>query len=311
MAWLSVLLMVAVALAGCAPRVGAGETAATAGPDDVVIDLPSIALNVDADGSLSMGDVPLAEVVGQFGVNAEIDPSQVQQLVDLGIQHLQIANQPDGLALLVNGVEVPSLGWSAESLADLGTYAAIIPGIDRILPLITQLGVGVTLNLPVPEGVERAPLVVEATETGAAALAAAQEKFAETVGTIPQVTIPVTYNEDGTWTVNGVSSDVWSSLPGLDFFSQLEQTPAQMKMLMDAGIKTAEVTVDDAGLHITINDQALPSVDWSGGKLAAVITLLQANGMLSGLPVPVELIEQFLPIVTSSNINIIATFPGN
>lgn len=310
MAWLSALLLLLLALAGCAPRVGAGETAASADPDDVVVDLPSIALDVAEDGSLSLGGVSLADVVGQFGLPASIDPSQVQQLTSLGIQHIQIANQPNGLALLVNGVQIPSLGWTAESLADVGSFAPNIPALGTVLPLLTQLGVGVTLNLPVAEGVERAPLQVPATETGAEELAAAQEEFLAGVGTPPQITVPVAYNADGSWTVGGLSSEQWVNLTGQSFWTMLDQTPDQMAVLRNAGITSAELSVDEAGLHISINDRPLPSIDWSGGKLASVITLLQENGMLGGLPIPQELLETLLPIVTSSNVNIRATFPA-
>ncbi|MGL4651059.1 MAG: hypothetical protein ACRC1H_16740 [Caldilineaceae bacterium] len=310
MAWFSVLLLLAVALAGCAPRVGAGETAASAGPDDVVVDLPSIALDVAEDGSLSLGGINLADVVGQFGLPAAIDASQVKQLTDLGIQHIQIANLPNGLALLVNGIQVPSLGWSADTLADIGNLAPNVPALKTVLPLLTQLGVGVTLNLPVAEGVERAPLQVDAASTGAADLAAAQEEFVAGVGEPPLISIPVQYNDDGTWSVMGMTGDQWVNLTGQSFWTMLDQTPDQMAVLRDAGVASAEVSVDATGLHISVNDKPLPSVDWSGGKLASVITLLQENGMLSGLPVPVELIEQFLPIITSSNVSIRATFPA-
>lgn len=310
-AWLSALLLIMVVLAGCAPRVGAGDTARAAGPDDLVVDLPSIALDVAEDGSLSLAGVPLSELGASLGLPADLalPANLLGPLTGAGVQHLQIVNQPDGLALLVNGIEIPSLGWTAESLAGMGNLMPDQPALSRLLPLLTQLGVGVTLNLPVAEGAERAPLTVDATETGAADLAAAQEEFITTVGTAPQITIPITYNRDGTWTMGGVSGDQWVNLTGQSFWTELNLTPENISAAMAAGIKDFDLNIDADGVHIAINNAALPSIDWSGGKLASVLTLLEDNGMLSALPIPREMLDQLLPILTSADINLHAIMP--
>jgi len=314
--WTTVLLLTLLTLAGCAPRPGAGEAASAAGPTDVVVDLPSIALDVAEDGSLSMAGIVLTDLVGSFGMPTAIalPPDLVQQLAGLGVQHIQIANQPDGLALLINGIEIPSIGWNSESLASVGALAGGMPALSGLLPILTQLGVGVTLNLPVAEGVERAPLAVSASATGAEQLAAAQQEFLAGVGTPPAITIPVIYNSDGTWTVAGLNGDQWIALTGQTFWSGFNLTPEQAQGAAAAGIKTFDVNIDADGLHLVLNDSPLPSFDWSGGKLASLIALLEQNGMLSSLPIPADqldaLLETLLPIVTSSNVNIRATFPA-
>ncbi len=310
-ACLSALLLILVALAGCAPRVGAGETSRAAGPDDLVVDLPSIALDVAEDGSLSLAGIPLADLAGSLGVPADLalPANLLGPLTSAGVQHLQIVNQPDGLALLVNGIEIPSLGWSGDALAGIGNLMPDQPALARLLPLLTQLGVGVTLNLPVAEGVERAPLTVAATETGAAALAAAQESFVGAVGTVPQITVPILYNSDGTWSMGGISGDELVNLTGQAFWSELNLTPANIQAAAAAGIKTFDLSMDADGVHIAINDAPLPSIDWSDGKLASVLTLLEQNGMLSALPIPRELLDQLLPMLTSADINLHAVMP--
>ena len=55
-------------LSACAPRATGGEIAARAAESDVAVDLPALVLDIQEDGSLSVGGQPLADlgaVVGQ------------------------------------------------------------------------------------------------------------------------------------------------------------------------------------------------------------------------------------------------------
>jgi hypothetical protein len=312
---LSLLLMMLL-LAGCAPRPGAGETAAAAGPQDVVIDLPSLALDVAEDGSVSMGGVNISELAAGFGVPLElpITADQVAMLTSLGIQHIQVANEPDGLALLVNGQALPSLAWSKDELANIAQFAPQMPALAELLPILTQLGIGVTLNLPVAEGVERAPLAVSAEESAAAALASSQDEFVASIGELPTISVPVTYADDGTYTVAGMTGDAWASLTGVDLFASLTQRPEQIDFMQTRGIEQVDVHLDPDGLRIFIDGAALPYVDLSEGKLASVIELAKSTGALNipGLDAATldTILGQFLPILTSANVDFSLRFPA-
>jgi hypothetical protein len=316
MVLLSALLLLAAVLTGCAPRIGAGEAAAVAGPDDVVIDLPSIAIDVADDGSISLAGIALGDLTGSLGapIDLAIPADLLQQLTGLGVQHLQIANQVNGLGVYINGLEIPSIAWTPDSLATLGSLTGDQPALGRLLPLLTNLGVGVTLNLPVPAGAERMPLAVATEASGADELENAQQSFLAGVQNPPQITIPVKYNADGSWTVAGVSGDQWIAITGQDFWENFNLTPEQVSGAMAAGIQNFELQVDSQGVSLMINDNKLPYVDWSGGKLASVIDLLQQAGMLDSLPIESgmlqTLLDTLLPIVTSSDVSIVATFPA-
>lgn len=312
---LSLLLMILL-LAGCAPRPGAGATAAAAGPQDVVIDLPSLALDVADDGSVSLGGVNLSELAAGFGMPLElpITADQVAMLTGLGIQHIQVANEPNGLALLINGQALPSLAWSKDELANIAQFAPQIPALGELLPILTQLGVGVTLNLPVADGVTRAPLAVSAEASAAAALASSQDQFAASIGELPTITVPVTYADDGTYTIAGMTGDAWASLTGLDFFASLTQRPEQIDFMQSRGLERVDVKLDPDGLRIVIDDAALPYVDLSDGKLASVIELAKSTGALNipGLDAGMldTILSQFLPIITSTNLDLSLRFPA-
>lgn len=313
---LLVLLTMLVLLAGCAPRPGAGETAAAANPGDVVIDLPSLALDVADDGSISMGGVSLNELAASLGLPLElpITADQVAMLKGLGIQHIQVANEPDGLALLINGQALPSLAWSRDELTNIAQFAPQIPALAELLPVLTQLGIGVTLNLPVAEGTERAPLAISAEESAAAALAASQNSFVESVGELPTISLPVNYADDGTFTIAGMTGDAWARITGQDFLGALTLTPENIDFMQTRGIETVSIKLDPNGLRLMLDEQPLPYVDLSGGKLASVIELAKSTGALDipGLDAGTldTILTNFLPMLTSANIDISLRFPA-
>ena len=74
------------------------------------------------------------------------------------IQHIQIETTADGLLILINGQMVPSIAWDGEKLvatADaLKTFGASVALLDKVLPLVQHLGIGVTLRFPVAQGAE-------------------------------------------------------------------------------------------------------------------------------------------------------------
>ena len=51
----SLALLAALVLTGCGARAGAGETAAAAADAPLVLDLPNLTIDYDADGAPSLG----------------------------------------------------------------------------------------------------------------------------------------------------------------------------------------------------------------------------------------------------------------
>lgn len=317
LAWMTLLLVVALALAGCAPRVGAGDTVKSAAPDALVVDMPAIALDVAEDGSLSFGGVPVSELGGSLGLPAgaaALPPDVVKMLTAAGIQHIQLNNEPNGLAILINGQTIPSLGWTPDQLKTLGSMMDTMPAVAKLLPALTQLGVGITLRLPVAEGATKLPLQAEAEGSAAATLAEGQKAFLTDVQTQPTVVVPLNFNEDGTFNVGGtMTSDDLIAMSGQDILKKLVHTPKQMAFIKAAGIKQLGAEVDQDGIHLSVNGVSLPSIDWSGGRLASVIALAQASGMLNlpGMDAAQvqSLIDTYLPMLTSSDIKIEANYP--
>lgn len=315
--WMTMLLVAAVVMTGCAPRPGAGETAAGAAADMPAVDLPSLAIDVAADGTATVGGIPLAALAGSLGIpgleSLPITADQVAMLTAANVQHIQLNNKQNGMKILVNGQEIPSLGWDKDILQNTAGLVGQVPGLEQLLPLVTNFGFGVTLRFPLKEGATPAPLEVSGADTAAAKYAETQKQFVDSVGAPPTVNIPVQYNADGTWTVAGIESAEWVAITGQDIFRQLNSSEGKIRAAVNGGLKGVDIQSDPNGLHIVINGNALPYIDWSDGKLASAIDIAKQSGLLAGLGVDPEtltmLLDTWLPMVTATNVNLKVSMP--
>lgn len=315
LAWMSLLLILALVVSGCAPRIGAGQTSETAAADAVVVDLPSIAIDVAEDGSLSMGGIPVAALAGSLGVPANLlalPPDLLKTLSDAGIQHVQIANRPDGLALVLNGYEIPSLRWTPEQLSALGGMLGSMPELAQLLPLLTQLGVGVTLRLPVPAGAEPAPLLAESQSAAAARLATAEETIVSEAGSGGTINLPIQYAQDGSWTLGGIDGQMVLGLAGMDMLSDLLKL--NVPRFQELGISSVNIHTDSEGLHLATDGTELLNLDWSGGRLANLIELALSTGMVNVPnldPATMQaVLDRALGFLTTSDVNVSLNFPA-
>jgi hypothetical protein len=311
-------------LSGCAPRVGGGAVAEASADDaKLVVDLPTLVLDVDEDGQIMVGGFALADIDDAFSPglaeSLPIDAEMVKSMTDANIQHIQISPDGSTLQLLVNGMEMPTLAFDADSLAAAGVLLGVIgdqEGLDDVLPLLTQLGAGVTLNFPVDDGVAAIPMMVEG-EAGAATVAA-QEEFLSRVKNPPRIELPIEYAEDGTWALSGLKGKMLSALTGDALPPEtlvLEQDV--IDNIMAAGITSMNVSTGQDGVTIAVNEEALPTLDWSEGKLANALDVGGAFGIWDSVgeegslkvKAVQEIVAKLLPIIQTSEFDVNVTFP--
>jgi len=331
--WVSLLLVAMVVLSGCAPRAGAGMTA-DMGADDMglVVDMPAIVLDVASDGSLSIGNVPLAQMGSLVGQDLSgltvaalgIDPGWIEYLSASNIQHMQINNRPDGLLLLVNGEPIPSVSWDGESLATtaatLSQLGVVVPLLEKLLPLVQNLGLGAIVRFPVAAGMDAMPLYVEGDGSAAADAAMAQEEFLAAVGEAPTLHLPVHYAADGSWTVGDLTDMEWQGLTGAPWTS-LRLNTVVIDALGSAGVKEMSFYTDPAGIHVAINGQDLPYLTWGNGELNHVLDLASQVSLVQdywNMAVPgadmgevMAYVESVLPVVQVADANITVFFPDS
>lgn len=315
----TLLLVALLLIAGCAPRTGGGEVAGQAGEGEIVVDLPAMVIDYDAEGQPSLGGVPLSAVgvlpeslVSQITLDAEA----IQQLQAANIQNVQVNNQTGGLSLSVNGAEIPSLSWDKDSLGTLASYAGVLSEdlavVGEIAPLLTNLGFAAVLRFPAAEGAEEIPL--DAESESATAAQAASDEFMGTVGNPPKIQIPIAYDAEGDFTIGGIAADQWAEMTGSPI-DALKLEPDALANIKGAGVESIAVNSNADGLQMAINGQNMPYLDWSGGKLAPAIELLAATGQLDSLAESgmnldalLPVLEQLLPILTSSDVQVSVSF---
>lgn len=321
---LTLLLITVLVIAGCAPRAEGGMTTELAGTEDLAVDMPALVIDFAADGSASVGDIPVAELGAAFAPGMldalAMPPEQVAQMIDAGIQHLQISNSPGGLLILINGQPIPSIKWDGDILATTAGVASMfgqeIPVLEKLLPLVTHLGLGAIVRFPLADGVASLPTHPDGDTPAATASRMAQEDFLSTVGNPPTITIPVMYDTDGSWRVGDLSDAEWTNLTGMAFFDSMRMQPSAVESFMKAGIDEISLATDPMGIHIRINGEDLPYIGWQDGELNHVLALADQMGVWEMLESTgmnpdeiVTLVETLLPIVQASEISINAHFP--
>jgi hypothetical protein len=312
------LIAAVLILAGCTPRPGQGETAALPGAEQLTVDLPAIVIDIDAEGTPSLGGVPLAQLGSSFGAGGldalTLPATQMEQITAANIQHLQINNTPAGLKLIVNGQEIPSLAWDSETLTQTNEAigmlgGAVPPVVVNLLPALSRLGTGVIVRFPVGEGQEAIPLEVTGEGSAATEAQAAQAAFLESVGTPGRISISILYEPDGSWRLADLTDAEWTTLTGQAALANLRLPASMIEDLTSAGVSAITLATDADGIHIVINDKPLPYINWGDGKLEHVITLAGQMGVFDGLAGDgentadvVAAIQQVLPLVTSSQL---------
>lgn len=315
--FLTLLLVVLTALAGCGPRATGGEVAATADESQIAIDLPALVIDVQSDGALSIGGQSIAQLgamVGQDLSTLVIPAETVSFLTAANIQHIQIDNTADGLLILVNGQPMPSLAWDGEKLVATGEVLETLGGgvalLDKLLPMVRSLGLGVTLRFPIAQGAEALPLVVIDDQVAANARAAQQE-FLDAVGTPPSFAATVVYAADGSWSVAGLSqAELAQFLPAVQNYLSL--SPSLIQAASAAGIDEITISTNTDGIFIAVNGKTLPYITWADGRINHILTLVQQTGLLGeGLDAQtlINTVEGLLPAVQASNLTLSVDFP--
>ena len=317
----SLALLASLVLTGCGARAGAGETAAASSDAQLALDLPALTLEFDASGIPSLGGAPLSSFASLLPgglADFTLDSATIAQLTDANIQHIQITTVPTGLLILVNGEPIPSVRWDSEKLASLGDVVELlgpaVPSVvTAVLPVISDVGVGAALRFPVAQGADMIPMQVAGDASAAATAQAAQQAFLSEIGAAPIIRIPVVYDIDGNYTVQGITDAEWQALTGAPF-GQLKLDSELIQGAVAAGVTGATVRTDAEGIHIALNDKELPVLGWANGELNHLLKLAAGAGLLdtTGMDATAitQLVETLLPVIQSSNIEINVSFPA-
>ena len=339
--WAVLVLVVALAVSGCTPRVGAGSEVER-DPNTLFVDLPALVVDYASDGTASVGglshmDIGNTEAPGgvvlppsiRLGLatalyGMSLDPTWIQYFTAANIQHLQVNNGPDGIFVMANGRQIPSLVWDGGSL--VATSEALeamgglgVPALNKVLPLVRNFGMGLVLRFPVGEGTELIPLTGQPESEEAIRARVAQEQMRDLIGGLPAIDLPIVYHADGSFTVAELTDTEWSAMTLMPFWA-FRLSPAVISNLSEAGISTVTLQTNKEGIHIGVNDIALPYLSWGSGEVQNVLAIVKESGLLETVEAMfpggsiyevVGLVESMLPLIQMTDVNVTVYLPGS
>jgi hypothetical protein len=286
------------------------------------LNLAAIAIDVDAEGNLSVQGTPLAQYSGLLGAdltNLQLNPEWVEFLVANKIQHIQINNLANELQILANGEPLPSPRWSDDSLLAIQETLNLVgaqlnPSVEELITIFGRMRIGVIIRLPVANGAPAIPLQVTGPESAAEVAGRAQTDFIETVGQPARIAATLAYGPNGDFQIAGLSGGDLARL-GLPLQALFTLAPGTVRQISELGVQSITLTTNAEGVFLAINGRTLPHLTWDQGKLQHLVALLAQSEPVQTLGDEAQraqllaLAEQLLPMLQVSNLRLTITFP--
>jgi hypothetical protein len=156
---------------GAAPielRAAGGKIEAVANKAGEPLTQARLVATYDANGVPSVAGLSSADLEALTGLSMaqlNLDPTMVKTMTELGIQHISLRTDKDGLLLGVNDKPLPSIVWNDQYLtngADLFTALNTYPGMDdvngmvkQLLPSLQQANIELALRFPLAPGAQK------------------------------------------------------------------------------------------------------------------------------------------------------------
>ena len=261
------LVVVAIVMAGC----GASPTQVAEQDGGFLLALPRITIDVDGNGSPSVAGLSPAQIkamtFGQVDLSGLQFPKEyVDWFTTTNLQNVELVHKDDGMFMFVNGMAMPHVGWSGDSLARVSDVASSLGLLDArtarllkiLLPFAERLGVDVALRFPVKEGNDAIPLRDPSAPIPVAA-ASTEEPMA-------QIHADVTYDDSGVPSILAVSTRDLEEAFGVSM-RQMELAPSVLDTLKASNIQHITIESQPDGLHVFVNGDELPSFVWGDDYL--------------------------------------------
>ena len=159
---------------GAAPvelRAAGGKIDAKASPASDPIVQTKLVVNYDAAGTPSVAGLSAADLAAIPGMEAmnglNLDPTLIKNMTDLGIQHISLKTDKDGVLIALNDKQLPSIVWTDEYLQNsaqlftaLNTYpelAQVNALVTELLPRLKDANVELALRFPLAPGAQQLP----------------------------------------------------------------------------------------------------------------------------------------------------------
>lgn len=307
---LVVLILVGLLVASCGPAIMPAAAPETESGEVFVVALPRIVITFDDQGNPGVEGVALEELARSAGFALDlsqyrIDPFYPAWMKAANIQHIELRQTGDGIALLANGELMPSLSFGDGSLARMSDIAPLLgqngPAIGQLIqkfaPLVQRLGLSIVLKFPSQDGAQAITYGVDDVR-----LSALQPS---TDPASAVVKFEVRYDEQGVPSILGISA---RDLQAVGVNASIALAASVLQQLQANNVQNIQLSTRSNGLYLYVNGSPLPAIAWDNESLGNAVAVYEQ--MNPGVPkVTLDLIKTLVPMLGKTDMSVMVHFP--
>lgn len=303
------LAVVMLILSGCGPAIMPAAAPQAQNGENFVVALPRLTVTFDDNGTPGFEGLDVQKVAASMGYPLDLtafrmDPQYVNWMKQAGIQHVELRQTGNGMAVLVNGKLMPHLTYEDGSLTAAGSmvkmlgpqYEQLGSLVEKLGPIAQRMGLSVAVKFPTAAGQEAIPFasdaVAAATAVPAAGPASAVAQF------------EITYDEQGVPSIMGISA---RDLANAGINAPLALAPYAIQQAEANNIQALQLRSKGDGLHLYVNGLPLPAISWDQVMLQN--TLDTAQQMYGHLGIDWNMISSLVPLLSNTDVSIMIHLP--
>lgn len=307
------LLIAGLLLAACGPAVVPTTPPETETGEVFMLALPQIVMTFDDAGRPGIEGFPVEDIARALNVELNLDafrihPYAPRWMTEANIQHIELRNTGDAIALLVNGALMPGLSYRDGALERAGDLAVLLgPGsnaaaiqdlIVKLAPIVRRTGLSLVAEFPLQPGA--APIPLSDPNARLAPLAPPPPS-----SEAPMFMFEIRYDEQGVPSTLGISARDLVALIGN---APLALDPDYLRSLQQNNIQHIQIRTQPTGLHLYANGTPLPSLIWDEKTLDNAVEVYAR--MNSAAPKEVlYLVRMLVPVLARADISMMFHFP--
>jgi hypothetical protein len=300
------LVVVMLTLSACGPAMAPKTGAKTESGDVFMLALPRLEIAFDKVGNPVVLGMKLSDVglmLGQDLSGIKLDPYYVTWMTNANVQHIEMRQTGEGVAMMLNAKPMPHISWDDKSLnqaMDLAMAfspenANLFTTIRKLLPIVSRLGLAVVVRFPLQPGAKEIALAEESV------VMAKVNPSKDPASII--LKFEVRYDAQGVPSILGVSGYDLDDI-GLGLPVAIEMDV--LKNLQGKDIQALELRTKPEGLFVYVNNNPLPSFTWDKQLLKnAAEVYAQMNPQHPVVPT----VNQMLPMLDTLDIGVMVHFP--
>lgn len=309
---LALLLIVALLLTACGPAIVPAAAPETESGEVFLVALPRIVITFDENGKPGIEGVAVEDIARTLNMplsldQFRIDPYYPTWMTAANIQHIELRQTGDGIAVLVNGALMPSLSFQDGTLERVGDLAPLLgPGVNtaavqelvaKFAPLVKRLGLSLVAKFPLRAGAE--PIPFGDPDVKLAALAPSDEPASAVV------MFEIKYDEQGVPSILGISARDLTALIGN---APLALDPGYLRLVQANNIQHVQMRTKADGLHLFINGTPLPNLVWDGTTLESAVDVYAQMNAAAPQEV-LDLVRMLVPMLGKADVSVMIHFP--